>query len=219
MPDTCIHNRRVSQSCPGCGNAPAAARERILPNAPAETRLDVNREGLARIIAECDAALVYRVTIPGNPGACKVNTRATPIVRKGSKHATMILGRSYKSWRAFAIACMKRAAADHLQPGALLDLRRGAVYIEVRAYWPRQHQQGEAEGLALGDVDAGIKACLDALRKPEPAKPPKPGKKRGTPAKPGAWVITDDAQAKRAVLEKHVDADDPRIEIEVRRAP
>jgi hypothetical protein len=195
MPDTCIHGRRVAQSCPGCGNAPASERERAVE------------------------PLVYRVTIPGNPGACKVNTRATPIVRKGSKHATMILGRSYKSWRALAIACMKRAAADHPQSGALPDLRRGAVCIEVRAYWPRQHQQGEAVGLALGDVDAGIKACLDALRKPEPAKPPKPGKKRGTPAKPGAWVITDDAQAKRAVLEKHVDADDPRIEIEVRRAP
>jgi hypothetical protein len=210
MPDTCIHGRRVAQSCPGCNDAPAAERLRIASvlghryTKPANVEPDV---------------LVYRVTIPGNPGACKVNTRATPIVRKGSKHATMILGRSYKSWRALAIACMKRASADHPQSGALPDLRSGPVYIEVNAYWPRQHQQGAAEGLALGDVDAGVKACLDALRKPEPAKPPKPGKKRGTPAKPGAWVITDDAQAKRAVLEKHVDADDPRIEIEVRRAP
>jgi Holliday junction resolvase RusA-like endonuclease len=194
MPDTCIHGRRVAQSCPGCGNAPAAERERA--DAEAEP-------------------LVYRVTIPGNPGPAAVNARSTPCDVGG--RFSVQLSKLYRQWRALAIACMQRAAAPY--GASLLELRHGPLAVEVRAYWPRQHQKGPAEGQALGDVDAVIKACLDAMRKPEPAKPPKPGKKRGTPARPGAWIFTDDSQADDARLRKFVDADNPRIEIEVRRAP
>jgi Holliday junction resolvase RusA-like endonuclease len=182
MPDTCIHGRRVAQSCPGCGNAPAAERERAVE------------------------PLVYRVTIPGNPGECRVNARATPIVRKGSKHATVVLTDGYKDWRGLAIACMRRAAATHPNPGALLDLHAGAVEVRVSAYWPRKHGKGGAEGLALGDVDAVVKACLDALRISKPKKP-------------GAGIITDDSQVSSALLRKAYDKSNPRIEIEVRRAP
>jgi Holliday junction resolvase RusA-like endonuclease len=174
VPDLCTHGRMVSQSCPGCGNAPAAERERL--------------DGC------------YRVIIPGNPGACRVNARAKPIVRKGSKHATIILTDGYKSWRSLAIACMRRAAA-----GPLLDLRAGPVEVRVTAYWPSKHAKGEAVGLAFGDVDAVAKACLDAL-------------KVSTPKKPGAGVITDDSQVVALTCTKAHDKRNPRIEIEVRRA-
>lgn len=149
-------------------------------------------------------AEVYRVTIPGNPGAAAVNARAKPIVRKGAKHATVVLTDPYKGWRDLAILCMRRAAATHPEPGALLDLLDGPVEVRVAAFWPRQHQQGEAEGLPVGDVDAVVKACLDALKVSQPMKP-------------GAGIITDDSQVSVAVLRKAYDKRNPRIEIEVRR--
>lgn len=149
--------------------------------------------------------LVFRVVIPGNPGAAAVNGRAKPIVRKGSKHATVVLTDGYKDWRGLAIACMRRAAASHPTPSVLLDLRVGAVEVHVSAYWPRKHGKGEAEGLPLGDVDAVVKACLDAL-------------KVSAPKKPGAGIITDDSQVTYAPLRKAYDKHNPRIEIEVRRA-
>ena len=57
------------------------------------------------------------------------------------------------------------------------------------------------------DVDAVVKACLDALGMP-----------KLKPKKPGAGIITDDGQVVSALLSKHYDKRNPRIEIEVRTA-
>jgi Holliday junction resolvase RusA-like endonuclease len=166
MPDTCIHGRRVAQSCPGCGNAPAAERERAVE------------------------PLVYRVTIPGNPGACKVNTRTTAIVV--GKSARVVLSKGYRNWRALAVACMRLAPVRERFP-------TGGLVVSVAAYWPTKHNVGPAAGLPRGDVDAVGKACLDALEH--------------------AGIIGDDAQVMSAPMFKAYDRQAPRIEIEVRRAP
>jgi Holliday junction resolvase RusA-like endonuclease len=172
MPDTCIHNRRVSQSCPGCGNAPAGERERII------VALDALVE-----------PLVYRVTIPGNPGACKVNTRTTAIVV--GRGARVVLSKGYRNWRALAVACMRLAPVRERFPD-------GPLVVSVAAYWPTKHNVGPAAGLPRGDVDAVGKACLDALGH--------------------AGIIGDDAQVMSASMVKAYDRQAPRIEIEVRRA-
>jgi Holliday junction resolvase RusA-like endonuclease len=172
MPDTCIHNRRVSQSCPGCGNAPAGERERII------VALDALVE-----------PLVYRVTIPGNPGACKVNTRTTAIVV--GRGARVVLSKGYRNWRALAVACMRLAPVRERFPD-------GPLVVSVAAYWPTRHNVGPAAGLPRGDVDAVGKACLDALGH--------------------AGIIGDDAQVMSAPMVKAYDRQAPRIEIEVRRA-
>jgi Holliday junction resolvase RusA-like endonuclease len=170
---------------------------------PAEDGYAPGKVGLLPARVLDPESLVYLVTIPGNPGACRVNARAKPIVREGSKHATIILTDGYKGWRSLAIACMRRAVASC--PGPLLDLRAGPVEVRVTAYWPSKHAKGEAVGLAFGDVDAVAKACLDAL-------------KVSTPKKPGAGVITDDSQVVALTCTKAHDKRNPRIEIEVRRA-
>jgi Holliday junction resolvase RusA-like endonuclease len=163
VPDTCIHGRRVAQSCPGCGNAPAAERER--------------------------AAVVYRVTIPGNPGACKVNTRTTAIVV--GRSARVVLSKGYRNWRSLAVACMRLAPVRERFP-------EGPLVVNVSAFWPTKHNVGPAAGLPRGDVDAVGKACLDALGH--------------------AGIIGDDAQVMSAPMVKAYDRQAPRIEIEVRRA-
>jgi Holliday junction resolvase RusA-like endonuclease len=165
VPDTCIHGRRVAQSCPGCGNAPAAERERAVE------------------------PLVYRVTIPGNPGACKVNTRTTAIVV--GRGARVVLSKGYRNWRALAVACMRLAPVRERFPD-------GPLVVSVAAYWPTRHNVGPAAGLPRGDVDAVGKACLDALGH--------------------AGIIGDDSQVMSAPLCKAYDRQAPRIEIGVWRA-
>jgi Holliday junction resolvase RusA-like endonuclease len=180
MPDTCIHGRRVAQSCRGCGNAPAGERPRLgeMGGSFAEPLPPYHAE-----------PLVYRVTIPGNPGACKVNTRTTAIVV--GKSARVVLSKGYRNWRALAVACMRLAPVRERFPS-------GGLVVSVAAYWPTRHNVGPAAGLPRGDVDAVGKACLDALGH--------------------AGIIGDDAQVMSAPMVKAYDRQAPRIEIEVRRA-
>lgn len=150
---------------------------------------------------------VLSFTIPGDPGRCRTNARATPIVREGSKRPTMILSADYKAWRELAILLMRREAAKHPDQARVALLRVGPVVVSIAAYWDRKHDNGAAEGLAFADVDAVVKACLDALGMP-----------KLKPKKPGAGIITDDGQVVSALLSKHYDKRNPRIEIEVRTA-
>jgi Holliday junction resolvase RusA-like endonuclease len=173
MPDTCIHGRRVAQSCPGCGNAPASERERIVA-------------GLEALVEP----LVYRVTIPGNPGACRVNGWTRAVVVRGAPR--VVLSKGYRSWRTLAVACMRLAPVRERFP-------TGGLVVSVSAYWPTKHNVGPAAGLPRGDVDAVGKACLDALGH--------------------AGIIGDDAKVMSAPMAKAYDRQAPRIEIEVRRAP
>jgi Holliday junction resolvase RusA-like endonuclease len=176
MPDTCIHGRRVSQSCPGCGNAPAGERERDLVS----------------------SAKTFRVVIPGNPGAAKVNTRTTSIVVPSktarSGRARVVLSKGYRDWRTLATGLMRRALPSMVAP----PWREGPLAVTVSAYWPTCNRTGAAADIARGDVDAVAKACLDALEH--------------------AGVLTDDAQVVSLTCAKAYDRRDPRIEIEVRRA-
>lgn len=138
---------------------------------------------------------VYRVIIPGSPGPAKVNTRTTALAGKG-KAARVVLSSDYRQWRGLAVALMRDAAVRFGWP-ATKSIRTGSLAVTVDAFWPRKHAKGEAEGLALGDVDAVAKACLDALEH--------------------AGVIGDDAQVVELVCRKAHDKSNPRIEIEVRR--
>lgn len=97
----------------------------------------------------------YAVTIPGNPGAARLNGRSTPI-RRGDG-ATVILSAQYKAWRALAVPLMRRARAGR-------DAFFGPVVVQIETYWPKAHRTGWLAGLPLGDVDACCKAVLDALQ-------------------------------------------------------
>ena len=147
---------------------------------------------------------VLSFTIPGDPGRCRTNARATPIVREGAKRPTMILSADYKAWRELAILLMRREAAKHPDQAWVASLREGPVSVYIVTYWPRKHAKGPALGLAFGDVDSVVKACLDAMREPEPRRP-------------GAFIISDDSQVGKADLLKRVDVRNPRIEIEIRK--
>lgn len=144
---------------------------------------------------------VYRVTVLGNPGPAAVNARVTPVVRKKGKfsYATLILTATYKKWRAKAVQAMEASESTARFPS-------GPIHVDVAAYWPRKHDIGPAEGLPLGDVDAVVKACLDALGK-------------GQADTPGANIIGDDAQAMSAPLTKRYDKKNPRIEITIYELP
>lgn len=58
----------------------------------------------------------------------------------------------------------------------------GPVRVHLMSFWPRMKRKGPDAGLAYGDVDATIKAVLDALKK--------------------AAVVEDDGQVVECVLRK-----------------
>ena len=95
------------------------------------------------------SALLYSVTIEGNPGDAAIN-RARRISRTGG----------YKSARLKSFERRAAAAIERDQP-----LTQPVVGVRVHAYWPRiRHLEGCKE-LAYGDADAPIKATLDALER------------------------------------------------------
>ena len=131
-------------------------------------------------------------TVEGDTGHAAVNRWKTPIVTKvkGRCQVRMTLGANYRKWRTRAARVFRVAAAGRMfEPGALI--------VHVDAYWPTMHRTGYAAGLPRGDVDAVVKATLDALTH--------------------GGVIADDAVVVRAPLAKHYDKDHPRIVIEVAR--
>ena len=136
------------------------------------------------------SADVYRVVIPGSPGAAKVNTRTTPIVR--GKHARVILSEPYRAWRDVAVGLMREA----VPAGRSLPWADGMLEVKVLAFWPKSHRTGPAAGAPLGDVDAVAKACMDALGH--------------------AGILDDDAQVMRLICVKSHDKAAPRIEIRLR---
>jgi Holliday junction resolvase RusA-like endonuclease len=125
--------------------------------------------------------------VPGNPGDAAINGWKTPIVRGKSRRATMVLSAAYRGWRARAVEAIL-ATPDRPE----LD---EPVHVRVDAYWPRLHRSGQAAGLPLGDVDAVIKASLDALEH--------------------AGVIATDALVESVEAWRHHDKGAPRVEITV----
>lgn len=126
------------------------------------------------------------VVVHGPPGPAKVNTRAAPTIRRG--RPSMRPENAYERWRAKAIAAVRAAIPLPAEPLA------GPLQAEIRAYWPRTHRQGPAEGLAVGDVDAVIKAVLDAIQH--------------------SGAVADDAQFVLVEARKFSDSKFPRIEFE-----
>lgn len=131
----------------------------------------------------------FSVTIEGNPGAASANKRLRPVMRKG-KPAQVTRSRA-KTWTGGAVLAMRaKARGGSFAPGPLV--------ATITAYWPRLRRVGPAKDLALGDVDAVVKDCLDALEK--------------------SGVVGDDGQVTTVVLRKCYGPTRPRVEIEVVRA-
>jgi Holliday junction resolvase RusA-like endonuclease len=130
-----------------------------------------------------------RVTIPGDPGKASANKRLVPTTRNGKP--AIVARASRKGWSATAITCIRAAARGQA-------FGPGPLRVSMEIFVPRQHRAGAAAGLGFLDVDAPIKATLDALQR--------------------AGAIVDDAQIVEISARKHHDAPAPRIEIEVWRA-
>ena len=119
----------------------------------------------------------------GNPFSVAINRRT--IAARGR----LILSTEYRTNISRMVPTLKR---QRVAKGSV----EGHVHVRGRVFWKRMHRQGPAAGLAFGDVDAVVKASLDALEK--------------------AGVILSDAQAVATSFTKHYDKERPRIELEVR---
>jgi Holliday junction resolvase RusA-like endonuclease len=131
------------------------------------------------------ARLVLDFVIPGSPGDGAVN-RNQRIDRKR--------GRIYKApaAKAFAKRAMVLARSEHGYQG-WPTVRECSVTI--RSYWPRRRHLAGCDELAMGDVDAPVKAVLDSLE--------------------AAGILEDDSLVREVRASKHLDKGNPRIEVEV----
>jgi Holliday junction resolvase RusA-like endonuclease len=64
----------------------------------------------------------------------------------------------HKQWRQAAVEAVKRAVAE-----TGWQTVTGPVAAEIVAIWPRKIASGEMAGFAFGDIDAPVKAVLDAV--------------------------------------------------------
>lgn len=142
--------------------------------------------------------MTVRITIPGNPGDGAVNAARRAYVTTSRKSGrTIAKTKKSKSAQTYEqrarVACM-RATGDR-------ESVRGAptVRVTIHAFWPRQRHLSGTEDLALGDVDAVIKAALDALEK--------------------SRIIDDDARVIEVVARKSIDRENPRVEVDVKPWP
>jgi Holliday junction resolvase RusA-like endonuclease len=136
-------------------------------------------------------ALLLEFTIPGNPGDGAVNAvwRSVVVPSRAGKPPTV---RVLKSKRGKVFT--DRATMAIL--ASMGDAKPTAeVSVVIRAYWGRQRHLEGADQLPLGDVDAPIKATLDALQASK-------------------W-LDDDSRVRSLRAEKYYDKADPRIEVEV----
>lgn len=126
----------------------------------------------------------------GPVGHVTVNERATLLKRKRGQRVTWEVGKGERY----------RGGLDEMTLAFRQQWRGipmvGPVLVHVRTYFPRVHRKGAAEGEAFGDVDACIKAALDALN---------------------GSVLEDDSQVVTVIASKHHDAKRPRIEVEVKQ--
>lgn len=131
----------------------------------------------------------FTLTVSINPGDLRVNS-AWRVGKDRRGKAVIYKSRLYKNARAIV------GEAAMLRMVGLLPLS-GPLVLSLREFWPRQHREGAAVGLALGDVDGPLKGVLDALEE--------------------GGVFADDAQIVRLKdVEKFIDAKNPRIEVSVR---
>lgn len=137
-----------------------------------------------------------------DPGAISINGAKRAAVRMVKGKATPYTRPSDRYKAAFR-ALVDEILAWGRECGRPLE---GPVRLTLDAYWPKQNRTGPATGLALGDVDAPIKAICDALQGGH--------KNRGKPV----GVILDDAQIAEVHARKCVDRVRPRIVLRLDRA-
>jgi Holliday junction resolvase RusA-like endonuclease len=126
----------------------------------------------------------------GSPGSVGINHRFTPL--RAGRGARLVTSASYKA----GVAAMAEAFRTQREERSF----SGPVEVHVCSFWFRQHRTGGAAGLALGDVDAPLKAVYDALEK--------------------SGVVTNDGQVLRTVASKAL-ADgqiNERIEVSIMEA-
>lgn len=127
-----------------------------------------------------DFAFLY---VQCSPGLGKNNSRYAD---KGSKR----LSGEYKTYRQHVWLAWLEAGKP--------AFHRGAVGMEIVAYWPTESQQLDIE-TAFADVDAIDKATLDAL---QPSK-----------QIPGMRCLDTDMRVEPLLLRKKIDKKNPHVEI------
>lgn len=154
---------------------------------------------LARLVACPLEALYLRpvvsATISGNPGDGAINAAYKPGVRRRKKvagckkatYATLVKTDRRDRFAARARMVLRSARGE----AKLLPL----VRLYCRVYWPRRRHLPGVESLAYGDVDACDKAILDAVE--------------------AAEIVDDDTRVDLMAVSKHVDPDNPRIEVRI----
>lgn len=92
-----------------------------------------------------------------DPGKLAVN-RAWRAYRRRDGSLGVRKSQAYKGARA------KLAEAVHLRMMRQgMEPLEGPLVLDVKVHWKREHQEGPAQGLPMGDVDAPLKGILDAL--------------------------------------------------------
>jgi Holliday junction resolvase RusA-like endonuclease len=155
--------------------------------------LRVNVDALAQALTrELRRALVQppalAFTVEMNPGDLAVNSA----YRSGRDRRGRV--RVRKSVRFAAARALVGESALLAALRGRLEPLGGPVRVVLRCYWATPG----TSGLGRGDVDGPIKGALDSLEE--------------------AGVFADDAQIDRIEVEKFVDPDRPRIEVEVWRS-
>ncbi len=123
-------------------------------------------------------------TISGSPGDGGIN----------GAYRTGKNGRRFKTSTSRRFADRARIAAGN----AHVVVGRPKVRVcsvAIRSYWPRRRHLAGCTDLAMGDVDAPVKAVLDSLE--------------------AAGILEDDALVREVRASKYLDKDNPRIEVEV----
>lgn len=150
------------------------------------SRIDRFSRDIAIAVARVlDSRPALVLTVDMNPGDLSVNSA----YRAGRDRRGVTRVRKSKRYAAAQSLVGETALLELLERG--LDPLRGAVRVRVRCYWA----DAGSTGLGLGDVDNPIKGILDALQ--------------------AAGVFADDAQVIGVEVEKHVDPERPRVEVDV----
>lgn len=133
---------------------------------------------------------MFSLTVKIHPGKVRVNEAYKPRIGKKSKKPYTQKAAGYRSGQAI----IGEAAMLHRMETGLTTLE-GPVSVVLRFFWKDSHKSGPAEELATGDVDGPVKGVLDSLE--------------------AGKVFHDDAQVQSLTVSKHVDPENPRIEIQV----
>lgn len=96
-----------------------------------------------------------------------------------------------KQYRAYREACIAACLGAHQYGDAL-------VRVQIDSYWPRKRRGGKLDGVAMGDVDACVKATLDGLKH--------------------GGIYDDDAQVVSIGAHKHYDKHRPRVDVRIEYA-